>query len=58
VLYPGKLTQVDTLRVGCIGAIDEHAIRAAVHAIGDTLAEQDIRNVAPAMAVKARSNMQ
>jgi 2-aminoethylphosphonate-pyruvate transaminase len=43
VLYPGKLTQVDTLRVGCIGAIDEHAIRAALHAIADTLAEQRIR---------------
>jgi 2-aminoethylphosphonate-pyruvate transaminase len=43
VLYPGKLTQIDTLRVGCIGAIDEHAIRAAVHAIADTLAEQNIR---------------
>jgi len=43
VLYPGKLTQIDTLRVGCIGAIDEHAIRAAVHAIGDTVAEQNIR---------------
>jgi 2-aminoethylphosphonate-pyruvate transaminase len=43
VLYPGKLTTVDTLRVGCIGAIDEHAIRAAVHAIADTLAEQGIR---------------
>jgi 2-aminoethylphosphonate-pyruvate transaminase len=43
VLYPGKLTQVDTLRVGCIGAIDEHAIRAAVHAIADTVAEQGIR---------------
>jgi 2-aminoethylphosphonate-pyruvate transaminase len=42
VLYPGKLTQVDTLRVGCIGAIDEHAIRAAVHAIADTLLEQKI----------------
>ena len=42
VLYPGKLTQIDTLRVGCIGAIDEHAIRAAVHAIADTVAEQDI----------------
>ncbi|MCD6043467.1 MAG: 2-aminoethylphosphonate--pyruvate aminotransferase, partial [Burkholderiales bacterium] len=40
VLYPGKLTQVDTLRVGCIGAIDEHAIRAAVHAVADTVAEQ------------------
>ena len=43
VLYPGKLTQVDTLRVGCIGAIDEHIIRAAVHAIADTVAEQNIR---------------
>jgi 2-aminoethylphosphonate-pyruvate transaminase len=43
VLYPGKLTQVDTLRVGCIGAIDEHAIRAAVHAVADTVAEQGIR---------------
>jgi len=43
VLYPGKLTKVDTLRVGCIGAIDEHMLRAAVHAIADTLAEQNIR---------------
>ena len=43
VLYPGKLTQVDTLRVGCIGAVDEHVMRAAVHAIADTLAEQGIR---------------
>lgn len=43
VLYPGKLTQVDTLRVGCIGAIDEHVVRAAIHAIADTVAEQNIR---------------
>src|SRR5687767_6026047 len=43
VLYPGKLTQIDTLRVGCIGAIDEQVMRAAVHAIADTLAEQNIR---------------
>jgi len=43
VLYPGKLTQVDTLRVGCIGAIDEHVMRAAVHAIADAVAEQNIR---------------
>ena len=48
VLYPGKLTQIDTLRVGCIGAIDEHAIRAAVHAIADTVAEQRIRLGEPA----------
>ena len=43
VLYPGKLTQVDTLRVGCIGAIDEHVVRAAVHAIADTVAEQNVK---------------
>jgi len=55
VLYPGKLTQVDTLRVGCIGAIDEHAIRAAVHAIADTLTEQGIRQVGPAAAARAAS---
>jgi 2-aminoethylphosphonate-pyruvate transaminase len=48
VLYPGKLTQIDTLRVGCIGAIDEQVMRAAVHAIADTLAEQNIRQLAPA----------
>jgi 2-aminoethylphosphonate-pyruvate transaminase len=43
VLYPGKLTQLDTLRIGCIGAVDEHVLRAAVHAIGDTVAEHGIR---------------
>jgi len=55
VLYPGKLTRVDTLRVGCIGAIDEHAIRAAVHAIADTVAEQNIRLHEPG-AVRSRQH--
>ncbi|HEU4351811.1 MAG TPA: 2-aminoethylphosphonate--pyruvate transaminase [Burkholderiales bacterium] len=55
VLYPGKLTQVDTLRVGCIGAIDEHVIRAAVHAIADTVAEQKIRLHEPG-AVRSRQH--
>ena len=52
VLYPGKLTQVDTLRVGCIGAIDEQVMRAAVRAITDTLTEQGIRQVGPAAAIR------
>jgi 2-aminoethylphosphonate-pyruvate transaminase len=55
VLYPGKLTQIDTLRVGCIGAIDQHAIRAAVHAIADTVAEQNIRLNEPG-AVRSRQH--
>jgi len=37
VLYPGKLTRVETFRVGCIGAITPHDIDHAVHAIGATL---------------------
>ena len=42
LLYPGKLTQIDTFRVGCIGAIGENEITQAVHAIG--LALQELRN--------------
>jgi 2-aminoethylphosphonate-pyruvate transaminase len=33
LLYPGKLTQTETFRVGCIGAIGTHEINQAVHAI-------------------------
>jgi 2-aminoethylphosphonate-pyruvate transaminase len=43
ILYPGKLTQVETFRVGCIGAIGESEISQAVHAIGQTLNEQGIQ---------------
>jgi 2-aminoethylphosphonate-pyruvate transaminase len=53
ILYPGKLTQVETFRVGCIGAIGPDEMRHAVHAVRDTLAEMGIRQVrrAPARAV-------
>ena len=37
VLYPGKLTQAETFRVGCIGAIGADEMRQAVHAIADAL---------------------
>ena len=33
LLYPGKLTQIETFRVGCIGAIGPNEITQAVHAI-------------------------
>jgi 2-aminoethylphosphonate-pyruvate transaminase len=45
VLYPGKLTEVETFRVGCIGAIGPDEMRLAVHAIADTLDEMGIRSV-------------
>ena len=53
ILYPGKLTQVETFRVGCIGSIGADEMRHAVNAIRDTLAEMGIRQVAPATAPRA-----
>ena len=47
VLYPGKLTQVETFRVGCIGAIDANEMRNAVSAIAETLKEMGVKQVAP-----------
>ena len=37
ILYPGKLTEVDTFRVGCIGAIGPDEMRGAVAAVADAL---------------------
>jgi 2-aminoethylphosphonate-pyruvate transaminase len=44
ILYPGKLTQVETFRVGCIGAITPNDIDQAVHAVGATLRQMGIVN--------------
>ncbi len=55
ILYPGKLTEVETFRVGCIGAIGPEEMRHAVNAIRDTLHQMGIRQVAPkATATAAR----
>ena len=50
ILYPGKLTQLETFRVGCIGAIGPSEMRQAVLAIGDALKAMGIRTVTPAVA--------
>lgn len=47
ILYPGKLTQVETFRVGCIGAIDANEMRNVVSAIDETLREMGIEMKAP-----------
>jgi 2-aminoethylphosphonate-pyruvate transaminase len=47
VLYPGKLTAVDTFRVGCIGAIDAGTLRQAVAAIAETVREMGVLRLAP-----------
>jgi 2-aminoethylphosphonate-pyruvate transaminase len=53
ILYPGKLTQVETFRVGCIGAIDHDELRHAVNAIRDTLAELNIERMGPVAPKRA-----
>jgi 2-aminoethylphosphonate-pyruvate transaminase len=53
ILYPGKLTQVETFRVGCIGAIDANEMRNVVSAVAQTLHDMGIRQVAPASQRKA-----
>jgi len=47
ILYPGKLTQVETFRVGCIGAIDANEMRNVVSAVAASLQDMAIRQIAP-----------
>lgn len=49
ILYPGKLTQVETFRVGCIGAIGPAEMAQAVHAVALTLKEMRIASASPAL---------
>jgi 2-aminoethylphosphonate-pyruvate transaminase len=39
ILYPGKLTTMETFRVGCIGQLGERGMVGAVEAIGQVLAQ-------------------
>ncbi|HEY6133292.1 MAG TPA: 2-aminoethylphosphonate--pyruvate transaminase [Rubrivivax sp.] len=49
LLYPGKLTQLETFRVGCIGAIGSLEMMQAVNAIEATLHEMGIPDGSPAL---------
>jgi len=53
ILYPGKLTQVETFRVGCIGAIDSNEMRNVVAAVALVLDEMGLRRSAAARPMVA-----
>ena len=57
ILYPGKLTKVETFRVGCIGAVGPDEMRHAVNAVRDTLREMGIRQVSPVRGGGARGGL-
>ena len=43
ILYPGKLTQIETFRVGCIGALGPQDMAQVVHAVGTSLKHLGLR---------------
>ena len=53
IIYPGKLTVVDSFRVGCIGRMDEHVMRKVVMAAKEALAEMGVQSAAPPEAAIA-----
>ncbi|WP_042269428.1 2-aminoethylphosphonate--pyruvate transaminase [Paraburkholderia heleia] len=48
IIYPGKLTSVESFRVGCIGALDETVMRRVVAACGAALRTLGVASAAPA----------
>lgn len=53
IIYPGKLTVVDSFRVGCIGRMDEHVMRKVVQAAKEALTEMGVTSAAPPEAAIA-----
>mgnify|MGYP002816887290 FL=1 len=47
IIYPGKLTKLDSFRIGCIGQLDAHTMRQVVCAAQETLNEMDVSDGAP-----------
>ncbi len=57
IIYPGKLTMVDSFRIGCIGRMDAAVMRQVVKAAGESLNEMGVDDAAPpaeALAERAR----
>ena len=58
IIYPGKLTVVDSFRVGCIGRMDHHVMARVVDAAGTCLQEMGVASAAPpAAALNERENL-
>ncbi|MCB2093313.1 MAG: 2-aminoethylphosphonate--pyruvate transaminase [Rhodobacteraceae bacterium] len=58
IIYPGKLTVVDSFRIGCIGRMDEHVMSRVVAAAGEALAEMGVDDAAPpASAIAERAKL-
>ncbi|MEM7177725.1 MAG: 2-aminoethylphosphonate--pyruvate transaminase [Pseudomonadota bacterium] len=57
IIYPGKLTVVESFRIGCIGQLDAAVMREVAAAARDALTDMGVANAAPpaaALAERAR----
>lgn len=50
IIYPGKLTRVESFRIGHIGQLDAEVMRRVVKAVTESIRELGVRNCAPAPA--------
>ena len=50
IIYPGKLTVVDSFRIGCIGQMDENVMRQVVTAAAEALSEMGVNDASPPQA--------
>ena len=50
IIYPGKLTVVDSFRIGCIGRMDSAVMARVVTAAGEALSEMGVSSAAPPQA--------
>lgn len=50
IIYPGKLTVVDSFRIGCIGRMDAGVMTRVAAAAADALAEMGVTSAAPPAA--------
>nr|WP_170397495.1 2-aminoethylphosphonate--pyruvate transaminase [Ruegeria arenilitoris] len=58
IIYPGKLTVVDSFRVGCIGQMDEDVMRRVVTAAKESLEEMGVTSAAPPLrALEERAKL-
>lgn len=51
VIYPGKLTAVDSFRIGCIGRLDKAEMESALECIRHTLKTMNVHNAGPRTAL-------
>jgi len=51
IIYPGKLTIVDTFRIGCIGQVNENTMKEVVSAVERSLKKMNVVSAVPSQLI-------